>query len=117
MRNALRPIKSISLLSVLLFSLTTITAQDRYANFTETIQNLYRLTSQNEIDTCWGNLMSKNRIPLISEDSIAFLYRGDARKVVWMGDFNGWGYSKKFNNQGTRIPNTDIWILKASLPK
>jgi enterochelin esterase family protein len=36
---------------------------------------------------------------------------------MWMGDFNGWGYDKSFQNKGTRIPHTDIWILKASFPK
>ncbi|MEX1239973.1 MAG: alpha/beta hydrolase-fold protein [Cyclobacteriaceae bacterium] len=95
----------------------SVEAQDHYANFTETIQGLYNLRSEGEIEERWKNLVLKNQIPYIEEDSVAFLYRGDARKVVWMGDFNGWGYSKKFDNLGTRIPNTDIWILKASLPR
>ena len=43
-------------------------------------------------------------------DSVAFLYRGDAKSVLWMGDFNGWGNDKKFKNSGTKIPHTDIWI-------
>ena len=34
-----------------------------------------------------------------------------------MGDFNGWGYDKKFKNAGTKIPNSDLWIVRASLPK
>ncbi|HNC13682.1 MAG TPA: alpha/beta hydrolase-fold protein, partial [Cyclobacteriaceae bacterium] len=56
-------------------------------------------------------------IPYTVDDSVAFLYKGNANAVTWMGDFNGWGYDKKFKNAGTRIPNSDIWILRASLPK
>lgn len=33
-----------------------------------------------------------------------------------MGDFNGWGYDAKYNNKGSRLPNSDIWILKTSFP-
>lgn len=51
------------------------------------------------------------------EDSVAFLYRGEATSVSWIGDFNQWGYKSDFNSKGKRIPNTDIWILKASFPK
>lgn len=92
-------------------------AQKTYAYFTQTIQSLYGPGSDEEIDARWQSLVTRSQIPLVEEDSVAFLYRGDAQKVVWMGDFNGWGYSKKVNNQGTRIPNTDMWILKAVLPR
>src|SRR5690606_1005975 len=37
--------------------------------------------------------------------------------VHWMGDFNGWGYDKKFINAGKKIPGSDIWILRTSLPR
>jgi enterochelin esterase family protein len=42
---------------------------------------------------------------------------GEAKSVTWMGDFNAWGYDKKFQNKGHRIPNTNFWILKTSFPK
>ena len=35
---------------------------------------------------------------------------------MWVGDFNGWGSKTPFNNNGARIKNTDVWLLKCSLP-
>jgi enterochelin esterase family protein len=84
-------------------------------NFTRTLQQLYK-GSPSEIDQTWQMLTSQHHIPLVDHDSVAFLYRGEAQSVMWMGDFNGWGYDKNFKNTGQRIPNTDIWILKTSFP-
>ena len=69
------------------------------------------------VDDLWNGLKKSNQIPLVVGDSVGFLYRGTAKSVEWMGDFNGWGYDKKFNNKGKQIAKTDIWILKASFPK
>lgn len=59
----------------------------------------------------------KKGIPFVSGDSVAFLNKGDARSVAWMGDFNAWGYDHSFDNREKRIPGTDIWILKTSFPQ
>lgn len=85
-----------------------------YSSFTETIRKLY---TGAETDKLWQSLVETNSIPLTQEDSVAFLYRGNATSVAWMGDFNGWGYDKKFNNAGIKIANTNIWLLKTSFPK
>jgi len=90
--------------------------QQVYSDFTETIRHLYHATDEGERNQLWVDITSSANIPLIAEDSVAFLYRGDARSVTWMGDFNGWGNSKTFKNKGIRIPQTDIWVLKASIP-
>lgn len=68
-------------------------------------------------DQTYNLLASQRQIPFISNDSVLFLFRGTAKEVKWMGDFNGWGYDKSFNNIGQRIDKTDIWYLKASFPK
>lgn len=95
------------------FSILLLLSAKGYAqNFTATIQKLY--TSP---DQTWNELNSAGSIPYAAGDSVAFLYKGNATSVTWMGDFNGWGYDKKFKNSGTKIPNSDIWILRASLPK
>jgi enterochelin esterase-like enzyme len=70
-----------------------------------------------QISTWWTKLEKANQIPLIDGDSVIFLYQGKAHSVDWMGDFNGWGYDKKFNNKGVAIAGTDIWMLKTSFPK
>lgn len=113
------------ILSVVGFLLltATLTAQD-YSRYTGTLAKLHefsKIADQTErltkTDQFWKSLLEMNSIPLTQEDSVAFLYKGSANSVVWMGDFNGWGYDKKFNNKGVKIPNTDIWILKTSFPK
>lgn len=98
------------IIPVLLVSACVTVAQSQ--SFTATIQKLYSSPEQT-----WSELKAAGSIPYAVEDSVAFLYKGNANSVTWMGDFNGWGYDKKFKNAGTRIPNSDIWILRASLPK
>jgi enterochelin esterase-like enzyme len=108
----------LKLLAIIILSLSIFSAnaQDLYSEFTGTLQHLYRTESANELDELWNTLVSAAKVPLVAGDSVAFLYRGEAQTVSWMGDFNGWGSGKTFNNQGIRIPETDVWILKATLP-
>lgn len=101
----------------------TVTAQD-YSRFTATLSRLHALTGisdeserVSQTDQLWKSLVESNSIPLVQEDSVAFLYRGIASSVKWLGDFNGWGYEATFNNKVVKIKNTDIWMLKASFPK
>lgn len=92
------------------------------AVFTRTIQNLYKAAAnpdstrrKNNISQRWAEVRALG-IPLVMGDSAALFYMGKANSVAWMGDFNGWGYNKDFNNKGTRIPGSDLWILKCSFP-
>lgn len=70
-----------------------------------------------KVDAWWKALRQTQGIPLVLEDSVAFLFRGSARTVEWMGDFNGWGYNHSYNNKGKRIHRTDVWIFKSIFPK
>jgi enterochelin esterase-like enzyme len=99
--------KSIATLFIVFNSLL-LQAQD-YSSFSSTIKRLN--------DTTFFVQLQARGIPLVVLDSVAFLYKGEAKSVAWMGDFNGWGYDKTFQNQGKKIPNTNIWILKTSFPK
>ncbi|MEK6781472.1 MAG: alpha/beta hydrolase-fold protein [Bacteroidota bacterium] len=108
--------KVVSLVAFLCFSLYGF-SQD-FTKYTDPIHQLSMAFSKpSAIDELWGSLKKSNQIPFVAGDSVAFLYRGAAKSVEWMGDFNGWGYDKKFNNKGKQISNTDVWILKASFPK
>lgn len=69
-----------------------------------------------QVNNWWIDLNQSNSIPLIQNDSVLFLYRGNATTVEWMGDFNGWGYVKDFANKGRKIINTDVWYLKCKFP-
>ncbi|MBI3482562.1 MAG: hypothetical protein HY015_06240 [Bacteroidetes bacterium] len=95
-----------------------------YTSFRNKLQQLQQISSvtdsvqrQSEIEQWWSALRQQDEIPLIVEDSVAFLYQGEAKSVVWTGDFNGWGYDKTFPVEGKQIPNTRIWLLKSSFPK
>lgn len=105
-------IKSI-LLGILFVAGSTCYAQD-YTLFTKTVRSFY--TSPAEAEKQWNILVDKEQVPFAIGDSVAFLYRGEAKSVAWTGDFNGWGYDSKFSNQGKRIPGTTLWLLKTSFP-
>ncbi len=87
-----------------------------YSYLREVITNL-KSGNNEEIQNQFNKLKSESKIPLIVEDSVYFFYQGEAKTVEWMGDFNGWGYQKDFNNKGNKIPDTNIWYLTASFPK
>lgn len=94
------------------------------ASFSSSIALLYQAAKiddapsrQKKLDEVWNALVQQKRIPLVEGDSVAFLYRGQANSVEWLGDFNGWGYDKNFKSKGQRLGGTDIWLLKASFPK
>jgi enterochelin esterase-like enzyme len=87
-----------------------------YSMFTSTVNKLKNAASFEELDKLWNDLVEREEIPFVIEDSVAFLYRGDARTVSWIGDFNQWGYKQDFTNKGNRSGN-DLWILKAKFPK
>lgn len=102
---------------------TTLFSQN-YSNYSSTLSNLYSLSKigdeterLGQTEKFWQSLVATNSIPLVQEDSVAFLYRGTATSVQWVGDFNGWGYDKKFISKGVKVPNTDIWLLRTSFPK
>jgi enterochelin esterase-like enzyme len=100
---------------VFLLFLAVTSGYAQQTSFREALASLHTLRGA-ELDTYWETLAHNRQIPLVENDSVAFLYRGNAKSVTWMGDFNGWGYNKNFPNKGKRIPNTDIWILKTSFP-
>jgi enterochelin esterase-like enzyme len=90
-------------------------AQENY--FTSTVKSLSEAKSNEEVNPVWDNLVAQHKIPLVENDSVAFLFRGEAMSVSWIGDFNAWGYNKTINTRGTKVPGTDLWILKMSFPK
>lgn len=96
----------------------------KYADFADAVKRLNDFSAatdttglKTQVNQWWEMLQAKRQIPLIVEDSVIFLYRGDAKSIDWMGDFNAWGYRKDFPNKGKRVQNTNIWFLKCSFPK
>ncbi len=102
---------------LLLSSCLSLRAQT-YNAFQKHLQTIYALTASPDstIERMLNELSQIDQIPIRQHDSVAFIYFGKANSVDWMGDFNGWGYDKNFNNGGKKIEGSDIWILKASFP-
>ncbi len=100
------------LLAVLVFHSTLCLGQENYSEFTSTVNQLWTQPTESAFQT----LVDQKKIPFIVNDSVLFLYKGEAKTVSWMGDFNGWGYYKEIPNQGKQIPNSDLWILKMKFP-
>lgn len=98
----------ILLLSI--FSMTNVSGQELFRNTWASLHG-------KQADSVYDHLAKINSIPFTSGDSVAFLYKGNAERVTWMGDFNGWGSDPTFPNKGTRLPGTDLWILKSSFPE
>lgn len=71
--------------------------------------------AQARADSFWNALVAARREPLIVEDAVIFLYKGDAAKVAWYGDFDIWDLDQSI--QGNRIPNTDLWYATAVFPR
>lgn len=95
-----------------------------YTSFTDKVNEIVTLATSTDsenrnanVDAWWNEMIKSNKIPLVVEDSVAFFYRGEAKSVSWMGDFNAWGSRTTMNTSGTRITNTDIWIWKFAFPK
>lgn len=102
-------------LNLLLIFLPLISySQSKWDQANTIIQNKSLQTDQ--VNNWWTDLNQSNLIPLIQNDSVLFLYRGNASTIEWMGDFNGWGYVKDFPNKGRKILNTDVWYLKCKFP-
>lgn len=101
---------------VYLLLIPNVEAQN-YQSLKDQMYELSKAGTNEKIQSWWTSLSSSNQIPLVASDSVYFLYKGAAKSVEWMGDFNGWGFQKNFSNKGKQIPGTDIWILKTSFPE
>ncbi len=77
------------------------------------IQN--EIQRNDAIENLWTLLKNNNKIPFTFEDSVAFLYRGSAEKVVWAGDFNGWDPSKG-NFNGVKLGLSNVWRCIKKFP-
>lgn len=65
---------------------------------------LVSLSSQPDaFQAVWDSLELAGRIPYVVNDSVLFIYAGDADSVAWAGDWNRWG-----NEQGERAIGTEV---------
>lgn len=84
------------------------------AEFNNLLLQLVSDPDKTRLTAFYDSLKANHQIPFILDDSVAFLYMGNAEKVQWAGDFNGWdpgltGYNGKNLGNG-------LWIIKQSFP-
>jgi len=69
-----------------------------------------------QLHTFYDSLLSEGSIPFIAGDAVAFLFKGDAESVNWHGDFDGWTRAKDVRTSGSRISDSNLWILRKNFP-
>jgi enterochelin esterase family protein len=74
------------------------------------IDHLAEPQARAAVDDLWGLL--EGRVPFADGEHVVFLYRGEASRVEWKGDFTGWSWGLL----GRRIGQTDLWAADAVLP-
>lgn len=67
------------------------------------------------ITALWDTLRTCGRIPWISNDTIVFVCKANAKTVHIVGDMTGWGYKNDY--QCTKLGSSDVWYLLKTFPK
>jgi enterochelin esterase family protein len=99
---------------IALFLFSFILRAQHTDSFTTTLLHLQYGDSSTR-ESIWNELKSSKKIPFIVNDSVAFLFRENAKSVAFHGDFNAWGYDKNFPVQA-HLFGKDLWIFKTSFP-
>jgi enterochelin esterase-like enzyme len=68
------------------------------------------------MNALYRELRAGGHIPFTEQERALFLYKGDADRVHWRGDFNRWGNGDDEAGAGTRIGGSDVWYLELELP-
>ncbi|MEO8612988.1 MAG: alpha/beta hydrolase-fold protein [Chloroflexota bacterium] len=72
------------------------------------------LSDGGEFEALWTRLVDNQQIPLVIGETAIFLYRGEAARVEWRGDFSNWKFS--VSTQGEQQGDTDLWMLTQEFP-
>lgn len=70
--------------------------------------------SQDRADQLWQTLADSQRVPLILDTQVIFLYKGESEKASWSGSFNRWSDA---GFEGVQLGKTDLWIACAEFPE
>ncbi|MDD2565030.1 MAG: alpha/beta hydrolase-fold protein [Salinivirgaceae bacterium] len=88
---------------------------ESFDEFRQTLDEMARVRDSKMRDSLlnlfWDSLSVNHKIPFVLDTSVCFLYRGDAKEVSWIGDFNAWNSDDKYY-RGNEIRGTDLWILE-----
>lgn len=66
------------------------------------------------LEALLDSMVSNNQVPFAINDSVIFIYQGNASQVKWVGDFNGWNANAGYS--GIQVSGTNVWIAEKSFP-
>jgi hypothetical protein len=72
------------------------------------------LIDAGEFEALWTRLVDNQQIPLVIGQTVIFLYRGEAVRVEWRGDFNYWRSTG--STRGEQQGDTDLWMMTQEFP-
>lgn len=111
----------ILLAAILLLALATCApepvSQLEFASFEAFVDRLEAVASSRnraQEKAFWDSLVAREQVPFILGDQVAFLYRGKAQSVCWVGDFTEWQNGQALD--GDRLGQSDIWVAYATFP-
>jgi len=92
---------------------------ESFADFKSELTKIAVIESEAEreflLSQFWDTLKTRKQIPFVFEDSVAFLYKGEATSVSWAGDFNGW-WETAIGYEGIPVGLSNVWINEQKFP-
>ena len=82
--------------------------------FVEALERVAQDGKRKDVNVFWDSLVDNEQVPFVLGDEVAFLYRGRARSVSWVGDFTEWQNGPALD--GHRGGRSNIWVAYATLP-
>lgn len=84
------------------------------SDFLTVLQEVKNDTVNNRLEPLIDSLKKHNQLPFVIDDSVAFIYYGQANLVQWAGDFNDWEPGGA-SFTGTNMSN-ELWLCLKSFP-
>ncbi len=85
-----------------------------FDSFVEALETAASSGQRSEVNRFWNPLEDNGLIPFVLDDQVAFLYRGRAESVSWVGDFTDWQRGPAL--EGQRVGQSDIWVAYTTFP-
>jgi enterochelin esterase-like enzyme len=82
--------------------------------FIDTLEAVAGSGRRSDVNAFWNSLLANEEVPFVQGDRVAFLYRGKAQSVSWVGDFTDWQKGPAL--PGRRVGKSDIWVAYATFP-
>jgi enterochelin esterase-like enzyme len=82
--------------------------------FVEALERVARDGKRKDVSAFWDSLVDNEQVPFVFGEQVAFLYRGRARSVSWVGDFTEWQNGPSLD--GHRVGRSDIWVAYEVFP-